>query len=375
MNRMMRKLIAIGMALVLLLGMTAGAFAAEVPSGTFRLPKVNARVEATESPAEPAEPTAAPTATPAADAENGDAAMDVPEDEPVAEIGKATVSLKENGSKLNIRAESNADGELLDKIANGETVSILASENGWTKIRTASGVEGWVASSFLSIEKTPVEPTPEPTVEPTAEPTAEPTVEPTSEYLTDENGELILDENGNPIPVETEAPVAEERTLRQVMVLQPECETLALYAEPDAAAAVLAEIPGGTIINVAEIGAGWSFAVYNGVEGYVLTDKIALMDDGMITPEDEAVIRTISITSSIQGQTEVEDGTAVTLTAKLTGFENDVYTLQWKCSKDGGASVENIPGANGLQYTVTVTAENAAYLYALCVTVQDAAAE
>lgn len=432
MNRTMRKLLTVVMALALMLSMVAGAFAAEVPSDAFKLPTVKERIEEEKTPAEvetpaeePAEETPVEEEQEVAVDEPADQPAEEPVEEPVADsIGKATVSLQDANSNLNIRAEGNTDGELLDKIANGEAVTVLAIENGWAKIRTASGLEGWVSASFLNIEEEPAEETPveeepaeetpveetpveetpteeepveetpveeEPVEETPAEeeiteteevvetePTEEPVEEePAVEYVTDENGNLVLDENGNPIPVVTEEevveeePVEEDRILRQVMVLQPEGETLAMYAEPSSSSAVVAEIPGGETIQVSEINADWSYAIYNGAEGYVLTDKIALMDDGMITPEDEAIIRTISITSSIQGQTQVEEGTVVTLTAKLTGFENDTYSLQWKCSTDGGASVQDIPGANGLSYSVAVTTENATYLYGLCVTVEE----
>ena len=422
MNKTMHKLLTIAMVLAILATTVAGAFAAEIPSGAFKLPAVKERIEEDKTPAEEPEQEGEDTA-----AEEPVGEQEIVEDEPKGEqpeqdaeepaaqpdaIGKATVNLQDANGNLNVRAEGNADGELLDKIANGESVTILASENGWTKIRTASGMEGWVASSYLNIEETPVEE--DPVVEPTEEPveeepiegepteepveeesiegelieepveeesiggelTEEPVVEePVVEYLTDENGELVLDENGNPIPVVTEEEVveeaAEERILRQVMVLQPEGKTLPLYAEPSTSSAVLAEIPGGETIQVSEINSDWSYAIYGGTEGYVLTDKIALMDDGMITPEDEAVIRTIRITSSLNGATTVIHGETVTLYAKLTGFENDNYSIQWVCSKNGGASTQKISGATGSSYSISVTEDNAHWLFGVVVTVYD----
>lgn len=174
MKKTMVKLLAITLVLAMFMGIGGSAFALEIPSSSFQLPTVKAREEEPEQPAaepteEPAEqPTEGPAEQPAE--EPTEAPVEEPAAEPTEEpaeapadaIGKGTVSLEDANGNLNVRAEGNSEGELLDKIANGEAVYILASEGGWTKIRTASGLEGWVASSFLSVEELPAE---EPTEE------------------------------------------------------------------------------------------------------------------------------------------------------------------------------------------------------------------
>ena len=253
-------------------------------------------------------------------------------------------------------------------------------------------------------EEPAVEPTEEPAVEPTEEPAVEPTelpvldeglVEddgvigedewlldaegnpvldlngepiPAGEYQVDEAGNPIFDENGKPIPVEAEEV---EEGLRQITVVLKEGETeLPLQAEPSETSEVLAMIPAGELLYVKEITPEWSYAVYGELEGYVLTAKIALYN-GETTPEEEEIIRTIKVVSSLAGQEEVYEGTRVTLTATLTGFENDDYTMQWQYTPDGGQTVVDIEGANDSVYAYDITLENADYMWRLCVTLQD----
>ena len=42
--------------------------------------------------------------------------------------------------------------------------------------------------------------------------------------------------------------------------------------------------------------------------------------------------------------------------------------MQWQYTPDGGETVVDIEGANGLTYTYEITLENAGYLWRLCVT-------
>lgn len=163
--------------------------------------------------------------------------------------------------------------------------------------------------------------------------------------------------------------------LRAIVVVLPEGETqVALSAEADAEAEVLAMIPAGAMLYVKTIDAQWSYAVYGELEGYVPTGKIALYN-AEATPEEEAAIRTISVSSSLEGVTVIEEGTPICLTAVLTGFDGVAYTLQWQYTPDAGATNVDIAGANELTYVYNISFENLTYLYRLVVTVQDAEAE
>lgn len=182
-------------------------------------------------------------------------------------------------------------------------------------------------------------------------------------------------------PAATEEPAAEATEeiaveLRQIVVVLTEGETeLALHAAADAASEVVALIPAGEILYVADIAAEWSYAIYGEFEGYVLTSKIALYNDQNTTPEEEEIIRTIKVSSNIDGQSVVYAGTEIILTAALTGFEDDEYTVQWQYSPDGGTSIYDVEGGNELQHAFIINDENADWLWKICITILEPVVE
>ena len=65
-----------------------------------------------------------------------------------------------NADVLNVRSGKGTDTSIIGTLLNGETVTILDnSDAGWVKIRTASGLEGYVAREYLTGAETPSEPT------------------------------------------------------------------------------------------------------------------------------------------------------------------------------------------------------------------------
>ena len=107
---------------------------------------------------------------------------------------------------------------------------------------------------------------------------------------------------------------------------------------------------------------------YAGVVGYVRTSKIMLYNAN-VTEEEQSIVRTVSISSNLYGQEVVYEGTEVILSAALTGFEDVNYQMQWQYSADGGATIRDVPGANGSQYSYLITLDNAHYLWRLSVTI------
>ena len=65
-----------------------------------------------------------------------------------------------NADVLNVRSGKGTDTSIIGTLLNGETVTILDnSDAGWVRIRTASGLEGYVAREYLTGAETPSEPT------------------------------------------------------------------------------------------------------------------------------------------------------------------------------------------------------------------------
>ena len=165
----------------------------------------------------------------------------------------------------------------------------------------------------------------------------------------------------------TVAPVAPTAapSMRTITVVLREGEaSLPMYKAQDGAE-LIAAIPSGTMLQVSEISAQWSLALYNGQYGYVETAKIALYNPDKVTEEEQKIIRSISITSSVDNVNVVREGDIVVLYARLVGFENDQYILQWQYSPDGGATVVNVSGANGTEYSFPISAENTHYMWRL----------
>ena len=90
--------------------------------------------------------------------------------------------------------------------------------------------------------------------------------------------------------------------------------------------------------------------------------------NGETTPEEEEIVRTITVTSSLAGAEVVYEGAEVTLTATLTGFEDDTYTMQWQYTPDGGETVVDVEGANEAEYTFVLDGTNVGYLWRMTVT-------
>ena len=59
---------------------------------------------------------------------------------------KATVT----ASTLNVRSGPSTSYSITTKVYKGETVEVLESSNGWSKIKTASGEIGWASEEYLS---------------------------------------------------------------------------------------------------------------------------------------------------------------------------------------------------------------------------------
>lgn len=59
-------------------------------------------------------------------------------------------TVRVTASALNVRRDASTEGEVIAQVKNGTTLSVLANDESWTKVRLASGEVGWVASRFVS---------------------------------------------------------------------------------------------------------------------------------------------------------------------------------------------------------------------------------
>lgn len=92
------------------------------------------------------------------------------------------------------------------------------------------------------------------------------------------------------------------------------------------------------------------------------------IEEEEIILEEESEIDTILSQSRSVYIDAIVDGYDVTLQAHLQNYENVEYSLQWQVSKDN-SNWQDISGAHGLTYSLTVNKENYNNYYRIAVTI------
>lgn len=92
------------------------------------------------------------------------------------------------------------------------------------------------------------------------------------------------------------------------------------------------------------------------------------IEEEEIILEEESEIDTILSQSRSVYIDAIVNGYDVTLQAHLQNYENVEYSLQWQVSKDN-SSWQDISGAHGLTYSLTVNKENYNNYYRIAVTI------
>lgn len=73
-----------------------------------------------------------------------------PVDAPAPTEGPVIGTVRVTASALNVRAEASTDSGVIAQVKKGTSLSVLAQDDSWTKVRLANGQVGWVASRFVS---------------------------------------------------------------------------------------------------------------------------------------------------------------------------------------------------------------------------------
>lgn len=82
----------------------------------------------------------------------------------------------------------------------------------------------------------------------------------------------------------------------------------------------------------------------------------------------------MKLTSNVDGAAVVFEGAEIVLTVSLTGFENDVYDIEWQSSADG-VSFRTVEGASGTQHSFIINDTNAGWLWRVNVKLLEAQAQ
>ena len=311
---------------------------------------------ATPEPTQAPEPQVTPEASPLPEAPE-----ETPAPETTPEPTKApqgTVTTKNESGSLNVRPAPGTDGDPIDAVPNGSTVTILSkSEDGkWTQIEylNADGetVNGYVWSGYLTEQSGEPDQQPEGTPAPTEPPQEQPAA---PEILTDENGEYILDENGSRVEVLTgedgsKYVVDGEGNAVLIKEAQPP-------QEQPAAPEILTDENGEYILDEN----GSRVEVLTGEDGskyYVDAEGNAVT---LVKVEEKAERLTDII---LEAPADLALGDTITLRCVLTGFEGVDCTIQWqKASTDIDGNVNgawaDVPGATGETHSFTLTTDSA----------------
>ena len=85
---------------------------------------------------------------------------ETPSEPTTPETPSETTTATVNADVLNVRSGKGTDTSIIGTLQNGEIVTVLDnSDANWVKIRTAGGIEGYVAREYLTGAETPSEPT------------------------------------------------------------------------------------------------------------------------------------------------------------------------------------------------------------------------
>lgn len=304
-------------------------------------PEEKTEAETPEAPVEPAEEEA-----PTPESEPADPVTVTPEAEEVIPT--------EEAPEVPVEAEpAHAD----------ETEAAPANEE--APIQEAQFTDETVPQEVIPEEAEPEEIIPEETI-PEAQPEAkEPVVE---EAESEEPEEPEAEE-----PAEAEAEEAKPVEIRNGIVLSGDHEgKVVVYQLPDANSPILTYLAKGDTIQVAEILPEVRMARIcldgDSLYGYIFSDHIALFN---ATPEEQAVVRSITISDNIDHTQPIREGTVIRLSVSLTGFEDTNYTIQWQYSPDNGVTVYDIPGANDMSYAYRVNEENVNNIFRVIVNYDD----
>lgn len=70
-------------------------------------------------------------------------------DKEAVPLGEMATVWAENGVDVNFRKKPTKNGALIDRLKVGTVVTVLSRENGWAKIATAKGVQGYMMEQYI----------------------------------------------------------------------------------------------------------------------------------------------------------------------------------------------------------------------------------
>lgn len=209
-------------------------------------------------------------------------------------IGEAAVTV--TSGTLNLRSDSNAQANVIGKIPNGVSVTLLEKNGDWAKV-AYNGLTGYVMSQYLTAS------------------------------------------------VKEEAP-QQAPAGSATVTLDNTSETLNLRLYPSGEAAILSKLRHGTVLEVLVKGEEWAQVRYDGMTGYVMNLFVAFAGDPVSTAQGSA---DTSVSPALPMATPSPAATAKVWTAKVTVASGNLNLRERPNSS--GAVLTRIPNKT----TVTVS--------------------
>ena len=157
-----------------------------------------------------------------------------------------TVDTGENGPPLNLRQSADGDSTVLDTVANGTSLPALRRASEWTQVRYKGNV-GFLMNRYLNFWTGPVD---------------------------------ALDETLD--MVDADAPVT-----GYAVVHSSVGRRAPVYGEDEDGAEILGHLPNDTRLELLDVADGWCRIRYEGHEGYMVAEDLALEEAG--EADDEAI--------------------------------------------------------------------------------------
>lgn len=197
----------------------------------------------------------------------------------------------------------------------------------------------------------------------------------------DISGEIPAEENpaeeemSGEIPAEEETDADPERKMLEdgfvkVMVIRENGTNL--YKVKDTGAEAAGRLEHGEEVWIRAAGGMWGEICPDGEDAplYFNLNNVVLLKGEV---EYSIPIRKVRLTSTLEGLTEIEDGTEITMTAEFSGFAEDEIvdiTWQYRGEDDEEGVFHNIEEAYGFDYSYRVSAENIHYEWRIILTLK-----
>ena len=191
-------------------------------------------------------------------------------------------------------------------------------------------------------EETVEETAENPVNEPAAEPESKPEEEPAADHKSEPEAEPAAEPKAEPEPVE---------------------ENLDVRVNADGMSSIVMSVPASADIVILGVEGDWAKVMIDGQTGYIYAGD--LKQHAELPDQEQTEEMKVTIFSS--RRSVMKEGELIHLSSRLEGFDGYEIKYQWECDKHDGSGFRDIEGADGSQYSFSVSAESLTWDWRLSV--------